>query len=116
MLRFRVINDAKAAGTYYGKSDGGYYLNSSDLRREVGGEGAELLGLDATPDFDQFKLLLQGLDPKSGDQLTSKLLENRLAGWDVTASIPKGVTIAMERGDTRIHDALWEAGRETMAD
>lgn len=116
MIRMRDIRDASAASSYYGKSDGGYYLDSSDLRREVGGKAAELLGLSSSPDFDQFKRLLQGLNPHTGDQLTAKLVQGRLAGWDVTASIPKGVTVALERGDSRIHDALWEAGRETMAD
>ena len=116
MIRLRAIKDAKAAGAYYGKSDGGYYLDSSDLRREVGGSGAKRLGLETTPDFDQFRRLLNGLDPRTGEQLTAKLIPNRLAGWDVTASVPKGVSIALERGDTRVQDAIWEAGRETMAD
>lgn len=116
MLRFRDIRDANAAGSYYGKSDGGYYLDGSDLHREVGGKGAERLGLSKTPDFDQFKRLLEGLDPHTGEQLTAKIITGRLAGWDLTASIPKGVTVALERGDSRIHEALWEAGRETMAD
>jgi conjugative relaxase-like TrwC/TraI family protein len=116
MLRFRPLADAKAALSYYGKSDGGYYLDGSDLRREVGGKLAEMLGLSPTPDFQQFERLLNGLHPKSGEQLTAKLVDHRLAGWDVTASVPKGVTIAAERGDRRVSAAIWEAGREAMAD
>jgi len=116
VLRFRDIKDAKAAGQYYGKSDGGYYLDGADLHREVGGKAAQLLGLEKAADFEQFKRLLQGLDPHSGEQLTAKLMDGRIAGWDVTASIPKGVTVALERGDGRIHDAIWDAGREAMAD
>lgn len=116
MLRFRDIRDAAAANACFSKADGGYYLDGSDLHREVGGKGAERLGLSKTPDFDQFKRLLEGLDPHTGEQLTAKIITGRLAGWDLTASIPKGVTVALERGDSRIHDALWEAGRETMAD
>ena len=34
MLRFHPIASAKAAETYYSKSDGGYYLANDDLRRE----------------------------------------------------------------------------------
>jgi conjugative relaxase-like TrwC/TraI family protein len=116
MLRFRPLADAKAALSYYGKSDGGYYLDGSDLRREVGGKLAEMLGLSGEPDPQQFERLLNGLHPKSGEQLTAKLVDNRLAGWDVTASVPKGVTIAAERGDRRVSAAIWEAGREAMAD
>ena len=33
----------------------------------------------------------------------------------MTASVPKGVTIALERGDNRIHEALWASVREAMA-
>lgn len=101
MLRFRDIKNAQAAGNYYGKSDGGYYLNDAGLRREVGGTGAQLLGLESTPVFEEFERLLAGQHPKTGEQLTAKLVEHRIAGWDITASIPKGVTIALEQGDTR---------------
>lgn len=116
MIRFRDIRDASAAGSYYGRSNGGYYLDDSDLKREVGGKAAALLGLGTQPDFEQFKNLLQGLDPNTGEQLTAKLVDHRLAGWDLTASIPKGVSIALERGDTRIHEALWEANREAISE
>lgn len=114
MLRFRPITDAKAAAGYYGKSDGGYYLDSAELRREVGGKAAS--ALSATTDPEHLKRLLSGLDPRTGKQLTAKLVDNRIAGWDVTASVPKGVTIAIQAGDKRVQEALWEAARETMAD
>jgi len=114
MLRFRASADAKAGYFYFSKSDAG--LEPDDLRMEVGGKGATALGLDNQPDFDQFKNLLHGLDPHTGEQLTAKLIENRISYWDVTASVPKGVTIAIEHGDTRVHDALWEAGKEAMKD
>ena len=113
MLRVRAISDAKAAVSYYEKSDGGLELEG--LRKEVGGEGAKLLGI-TTVDFAQFENLLNGLDPFTGNQLTAKLVPDRIPGWDFTASVPKGVTVAMEAGDDRVHDALWEAGRETMRD
>ncbi|WP_157369266.1 MobF family relaxase [Zavarzinella formosa] len=116
MIRFHAIANAKAAEAYYSKSDGGEYYVNGELRQEWLGHGAELLGLAGTPDFGHFKRLIHGLDPHSGKQLTSKLLANRIPAWDVTASIPKGVTIALEHGDTRIQDALWEAARETMSD
>ena len=116
MLRISPIADARKAEGYYAKSDGGYYLKAEDLGREWGGKGAAMLGLTGPPDFEQFKRLIHGLDPHTGEQLTAKLIEDRLAGWDVTVSVPKGVTTALERGDDRLREALWEAGREAMAD
>lgn len=111
MLRFQVITDVKSLATYLGKSDGGYFVAQEGLHREIGGKAAGLLGLDAKPDWDKFNLLLQGLNPQSGDQLTSKLLDDRIPGWHVTASVPKGVTIALEMGDARVHDVIWDAGQ-----
>ncbi|MGH7171012.1 MAG: MobF family relaxase, partial [Gemmataceae bacterium] len=116
MLRFTPIANAKHAESYYSKSDGGYYLQTGDLHREWGGKGAGLLGLSGPPDYEQFKRLIHGLDPHTGEQLTAKLIEERIPGWDVTASVPKGVTTALERGDPRIRQALWDAAREAMAD
>ena len=115
MLRMKPVQSAKRAELYYAKSDGGYYVGDNDLHRSWGGKGAAMLGLDGPPAFEQFKNLLHGLDPYSGEQLTAKLVEHRIPAWDVTASVPKGVTVALEWGDDRVHDAIWQAGREAMA-
>src|ERR1700728_4070139 len=112
MLRMSPVSSAQRAEEYYGKSDGGYYVGESGLHRRWGGKGAEQLGLQVPPDFEAFKRLMHGLDPHTGEQLTAKLIENRLAAWDVTASVPKGVTIALEKGDLRIHQAIWDSVEE----
>jgi conjugative relaxase-like TrwC/TraI family protein len=111
----KPVASGKRAEQYYARTDGGYYHEASGLRTEWGGKGAALLGLEGTPEFEQFKRLVHGLDPHTGEQLTAKLIDNRIPGWDVTASVPKGVTVALERGDSRIQDAIWQAGREAMA-
>ncbi len=116
MLRITPIEDAKAAESYYSKSDGGYYLKADDLRREWGGKSAATLGLSGRPDYEHFKRLIHGLDPHTGEQLTAKLVDHRIPAWDVNLHCAKGVTVALERGDTRIQDAFWEATREAMAD
>src|SRR5437868_515195 len=116
MLRFTPIQDAGAAASYYGKTDGGYYLGGPELHREVGGKGAEILGLLDQPDFKHFERLLQGLHPLTGERLTARLVDDRVAGWDMTASVPKGVTEAIEGGDERVREALWQAVRESAAD
>lgn len=116
MLRIQPIANAKAAETYYAKSDGGYYVAPDDLGREWVGRGANLLELSGPPDYEQFKRLIHGLDPHSGGQLTAKLVDHRIPAWDVNLHCSKGVTIAIERGDTRLQQAFWEAARETVAD
>ncbi len=110
------IVDARKAEDYYGKSDGGYYLRPEDRVQEWLGKGAAMLGLTGPPEFEQFQRLLRGLDPQTGRQLTARLIDDRLPGWDVNVSAPKGVTTAMERGDDRLRAAMWEAGREAIAD
>ena len=116
MWRMRELRNAKAAALYYSKSDGGYSLDAPDLRREVGGNGAAKLGLTGQLTVEQLTNLLNGLLPDTGERLTAKLVKDRICGWDFTASVPKGVTVALERGDSRIQGALWEAVRETMGD
>lgn len=116
MFRMVPISDAGKAAEYFGQADGGYHLDGTELRREWGGKDAARLGLTGAPTFEQFTRLLHGLDPHTGKQLTALLVEDRVPGWEFLACVPKGVTTALERGDTRIRDALWEAGNEAMAD
>lgn len=116
MLRITPIENASQAETYYSKSDGGYYHKPDDLRTAWMGRGAELLGLSGPPDYEEFKRLIHGCDPRTGEQLTAKILENRIPGWDVNVHCPKGVTTILESGDSRIQDALWEATQEAIAD
>jgi conjugative relaxase-like TrwC/TraI family protein len=115
MIRINPVASARKAEDYYAKTDGGYYLKPGDLHREWGGQGAARLGLAGPPDFEQFKRLVHGRHPFTGERLTARLDADRLPAWDVTASVPKGVTTALERGDSRIQGAIWEAGREAMA-
>ena len=113
----KPITDAKQAELYYSKSDGGYYLDGDGIRREWGGDAAAKLGLAGKrPEFEQFARLIRGLDPHTGEQLTARLIDGRICAWDVTASVPKGVTMAAERGDSRIDGLIWASNRKAMAD
>ena len=116
MLNMTPLKNAKGAEEYFGKSDGGYYLKDGGLLREWGGKLADRLGLDDTPQLEQLRHLLQGRDPHTGKQLTAKLIDKRLVGWDFTASLPKGVTTLMECGDDRVSLLFHEANREAMED
>ena len=107
---------AQRAEIYYQKSDAGYYRGEGGLHCEWGGDIALWLGLEGEPEFEHFQRLLRGLDPHTGGQLTARLVDDRLPGWDLTASVPKGVTEAGERGDDRIQGLIWQANRLTMND
>ena len=49
MLRMSPQKSAKRAEDYYGKADGGYYVDHTDLRRRWGGKGAGRLSLEGLP-------------------------------------------------------------------
>ena len=115
MLRMKPVQSANRACLYYEKSDAGYYRGEGGLHCEWGGKAAGKLGLEGPPDYEHFKNLVHGLDPRTGEQLTAKLVGHRIPAWDLTASVPKGVTVALERGDGRIQAAIWESVREAMA-
>jgi conjugative relaxase-like TrwC/TraI family protein len=115
MLRMKPIQSANRACLYYEKSDAGYYRGTDALHCEWGGKDAEKLKLEGEPDYEHFKNLMHGLHPHSGEQLTAKLVDHRIPAWDVTGSVPKGVTTALEQGDSRIQAAIWDAFREAMA-
>ena len=119
MLRMKPVGKgeqgAKRADLYYEKTDSGYYQAEGGLHFEWGGKAVPMLGLKGPPDYEQFKRLIRGLDPWTGEQLTARLRDDRIPCWDVTASIPKRATLAIENGDARVQAKLWEAVREAMA-
>jgi conjugative relaxase-like TrwC/TraI family protein len=108
--------DAATAAEYFVQSDGGYYLDGKELRREWGGKAIPLLGLAGRPECEQLDRLLHGRHPLTGEQLTARMAEDRLSGWDFTARLPKHVTAAIERGDERIMPVVWQALHDTLAE
>jgi conjugative relaxase-like TrwC/TraI family protein len=108
--------DADTAAQYFVQSDGGYYLDGTELRREWGGKGAPLLGLTGRPEFEQLDRLLKGRHPITGEKLTALQRDDHLAGWDFTARLPKNVTGMIERGDERIMPMMVREAKAAMAD
>ena len=47
--------------------------------------------------------------------MTAQLIEDRVPGIDVNVHAPKGVTTAINGGDTRLEDAMWASYHDTMA-
>src|SRR5262249_45457875 len=109
MIRMKPVPSGKRAEDYYSATDGGYYLESTGLRQQWVGSGAPMLGLAGPPEVGQFKNLVHGRHPITGEQLTAALRDNRIPAWDVTACVSKEVTQFMEAGDERIQPAMWRA-------
>jgi conjugative relaxase-like TrwC/TraI family protein len=94
---------AAQAETYYEEkySQDDYY---SEKQRVVGdwfGRGAEELGLSGEVATDDFRAVLRGLRPASGEVLVHKAngYDDRRAGWDATFNAPKSVSIQGLAGD-----------------
>src|SRR5260370_1079628 len=88
---------AAQAETYYEEkySQDDYY---SEQHRVVGqwfGRGAEELGLSGEIASEDFRAVLRGIHPGSGNVLVQKAngYDDRRAGWDATFNAPKAVSI-----------------------
>ena len=95
---------------HYSSSIGEYYAPSDEAAiGQTLGKGAEAMGLGGEITAEQFKAILNGVDPMSGVQLRAKPKHHQgseRAGWDVTLSPPKSVSIqALVAGDTRLIEA-----------
>ncbi|MBF6567921.1 MAG: relaxase domain-containing protein [Candidatus Binataceae bacterium] len=101
---------AAQAETYYEEkySHDDYY---SEKQRVVGqwfGRGAEELRLSGEVATEDFRAVLRGLRPASGEVLVHKAngYDDRRAGWDATFNAPKSVSVqALVGGDHRLIDA-----------
>ena len=87
-----------------------YYAEDESLSNGyLLGKGAQALGLNGNEiTAEQFDRLLQGRDPTSGAVLRAKAThgDTERAGWDVTLSPPKSVSIqALVGGDRRLIEA-----------
>ena len=107
---------AAQAETYYEEkySHDDYY---SEKQRVVGqwfGRGAEELGLSGEVATEDFRAVLRGLRPASGEVLVHKAngYDDRRAGWDATFNAPKSVSIQGLVGDDH---RLIEAHRKAVS-
>ena len=97
---------AKAALAYYDhlrRDD--YYTRGGEPPGQWAGEGAERLSLRGPVTHAEFEAALGGGDPKTGDQLVQQGGRGRAhsAGWDMTFSAPKSVSVlwALSEGPER---------------
>ena len=108
-----------------------YAAVSSSPGRWLGG-GREVLGLgpevrlnigrrldgtlDPRSEHGELALLLEGVDPTTGQRLVPDRAGRR-RGFDITFSAPKSLSIpAFLHPDQRVRDVLWECHREAVAE
>ncbi|MDQ3651554.1 MAG: relaxase domain-containing protein [Acidobacteriota bacterium] len=120
MTMSKALGAAQAKAYYqseYSNSRENYYTEGEQVVGEWSGKLAEELGLEGPVEREQFERLMDGQDPRTGEQLvkhvaakeyvnefgdTVKTSEHR-AGWDATFSAPKSVSIAaLIGGDKRL--------------
>ena len=101
---------AKQAETYYQEkySQDDYYTEHHRVAGQWFGSGAEALGLADEVSPDDFRAVLHGQNPETGQVLVrnAKGSDERRAGWDATFNAPKSVSIqALVGGDTGLAEA-----------
>ncbi|MHB8384429.1 MAG: MobF family relaxase [Candidatus Binataceae bacterium] len=94
---------AAQAETYYEEkySQDDYYTEKQRVVGQWFGHGAEDLGLSGAVASEDFRAVLRGLRPASGEVLIHKANghDDRRAGWDATFNAPKSVSIQGLAGD-----------------
>jgi len=85
-----------------------YYSEKQQVVGQWFGRGAGELGLSGEVATEDFRSVLRGVDPRSGEVLVQKAsaYDGRRAGWDATFNAPKSVSIqALAGGDERLPEA-----------
>jgi conjugative relaxase-like TrwC/TraI family protein len=109
---------AQAALNYYehlGRDD--YYLRDAAPLGRWAGEGAARLSLSGPVTRSDFDAALNGLDPRTGDRLAALGGRSRdhAAGWDMTFSAPKSVSVLWALSEPRDREGIESAHRLGVA-
>jgi conjugative relaxase-like TrwC/TraI family protein len=109
--------NAKAALAYYAhlRSDE-YYTRGVEPLGRWAGEGAERLSLRGPVTQTEFEAALDGLDPKTGDRLAQYggRAREHSAGWDMTFSAPKSVSVLWALSDDQNRRAVEQAHQSAV--
>ncbi|MCE9567446.1 MAG: relaxase domain-containing protein [Planctomycetes bacterium] len=114
MLWFSIIDNAAGAAKYFTPEGRDYHVEDERTYAFFGGKGAEKLGLGDF-DLEQFKRMLYGLHPSTGEKLTvGARKETNRCGYEVIFDSPKDVSMLWAFGDRRIPGVMEQALRETL--
>ncbi len=84
----------KSAVAYYQHmSADDYYTREEEAPGRWEGRGAERLSLEGPVSKSEFEAALNGVDPKTGESLVQINGRTHSAGWDMTFSAPKSVSV-----------------------
>ncbi len=86
-----------------------YYAEAGHAPSQWIGAEAEHLDLLGAPEHGQLETLLAGVDPTSGERLAGLREGRRNAGFDLTFTAPKSVSVLLAIGDERTRAAVLEA-------
>ena len=113
MLSVASVRSSSGAASYFANDN--YYANEESLEHsEWGGEGARELGLDGPVEHKDFKNVLEGIRPDTGEGVGQ--VKDRRSGIDLTFSAPKTVSLLyLVGGDQRIGEAQLNAVRSAMS-
>ncbi|MCP5523248.1 MAG: relaxase domain-containing protein [Verrucomicrobiales bacterium] len=110
---------AAGQGEYYlnlARED--YYLNGDSTGEPPGfwlGSGSGKLGLVGTIRNEEFRNLLHGLSPDGSTALVRNAgSERRRAGWDLTWSVPKSVSVAWSQACSDVRTTIEESVRAAV--
>ena len=108
---------AQAALAYYAHlRHDDYYTRQGEPPGRWAGEGADRLSLDGPVTQSEFEAALKGIDPKTGEQLARHGGRSRAhsAGWDMTFSAPKSVSVLWALSDRQNRVAIEAAHRSAV--
>ena len=91
-----------------------YYLGSGEARGEWLGDGARELGLAGPVEGEELRRLFAGLDPRDGATLRSS--RAKVAGFDLTFSAPKSVSVVFGIADPEVRRAVRAAHDRAVAE
>ena len=91
-----------------------YYTAGSEPPGYWLGCGGKALGLEGELDKDQFRHLLRGLSPDGQRKLVRNADAERRAGWDLTWSAPKSVSVAWSQADAATRVTIEASVRQAV--
>ena len=118
MLRFHTSRSASDAVRYYAHlSQGDYYTQDGCTAGRWGGKLAARLGLAGEVKAEDFAALANNRHPRTGQQLTPRMKDNRRVGVDVTMDVCKSASILWALGgDDRTPELVKQVSQEVLRD